>query len=515
LRKQQHPTDRRKKKPGSHETIASITDGAAGGPSNDDHLAPMKKGPAKGGNIYRTLFEFANDAIFIEKFDRFVDCNTKALEIYGCRKDELVGKTYVDLSPERQPDGTLSRDKALPILRLAEQGKPQFFEWKVRKPDGTLFDTEVSLTRIQLSGEVFLLAIVRDVTRRKQVEESLLKALSDMEQVRGRLEADYTYLQEEIRIEQNFDEIIGQSDALKHVLRKLEQIAPTDTTVLLLGETGVGKDLFARAIHNLSPRKNRPLVKVNCATLPSNLIDSELFGHERGAFTGAHTSHVGRFELANGATLFLDELGELPPELQAKLLRVLQDGEFERVGGSHTIRTDARVIAATNRELEEEVRSGRFRKDLWYRINVFPVSIPPLRQRKEDIPPLVRWLVNKFAKKLRKSIKTIPHQVMKSLEAYPWPGNVRELENVLERAVISSQGPTLLLADKLELPRSPGSPDTKRKTLVEMEREYLVRVLEETYWRIEGEDGAAGILGLHPSTLRGRLRKLGIRRERH
>lgn len=514
MRRQQPPASRRKARrvPPSSQTIK---DGAAGETFKDERRIPLKKVSGKGGNIYRTLFEFANDAIFIEKFDRFVDCNTKALEIYGCRKDQLVGKTYVDLSPERQPDGTLSRDKALPILRLAEQGKPQFFEWKVRKPDGTLFDTEVSLTRIELSGEVFLLAIVRDVTRRKQVEESLLKALSDMEQVRGRLEADCTYLQEEIRIEQNFDEIIGQSDALQHALHKLEQIAPTDTTVLLLGETGVGKELFARAIHNLSPRKNRPLVKVNCATLPSNLIESELFGHERGAFTGAHTSHVGRFELAHGATLFLDELGELPLELQAKLLRVLQDGEFERVGGSHTIRTDARVIAATNRDLEEEVRSGRFRKDLWYRINVFPVSIPPLRQRKEDIPPLVRWLVNKFAKKLRKTIKTIPHPVMKALEAYPWPGNVREMENVLERAVIGSQGPALLLADKLEGPRAPGSPDPRRKTLVEMEREYLLRILEETYWRIEGEDGAAGILGLHPSTLRGRLRKLGIRREKH
>jgi chemotaxis protein methyltransferase CheR len=310
-------------------------------------------------------------------------------------------------------------------------------------------------------------------------------------------------------LEYNYENIIGQSDGLKYVLYKVEQIAPSDTTVIVLGETGTGKELVARAIHGLSPRKDRALVKVNCATLPSNLIESELFGHEKGAFTGAHVRQLGRFEVANGASLFLDEIGELPMELQPKLLRVIQDGEFERLGSSGTIKVDVRVIAATNRNLEEEVRRGRFREDLWYRLSIFPITVPPLRERMDDISLIVDFFVDKISKRLGKSIESIPTSVMNTLQDYQWPGNVRELENVLERAVINSSGPKLRLVDELKKPHKDLT--TAQKTLEEVERDHIVRVLEHTNWKVSGKNGAAEILGLNRSTLRARIRKLGIR----
>ena len=328
--------------------------------------------------------------------------------------------------------------------------------------------------------------------------------------MKDQLEAESAYLQEEINLEYNHENIIGQSDGLNYVLYKVEQIAPSDTIVLILGETGTGKELVARSIHALSPRKERPLVKVNCAALPSNLIESELFGHEKGAFTGAQSRHLGRFEVANGATLFLDEIGELPLDLQSKLLRVIQDGEFERLGSSHTVKVDVRIIAATNRNLEEEVRKGRFRNDLWYRLNVFPMTMPPLRDRLDDIPLLVDFYVQKISRRMGKSIEIIPTSAMNALQNYHWPGNVRELENVLERAVINSSGPKLRLVDELT-PRQKDLPKT-HKTLEAVEREHIVRTLEQAQWKVSGKNGAAEILGLNRSTLRARMRKLGIRR---
>jgi len=355
---------------------------------------------------------------------------------------------------------------------------------------------------IRMSGSI------QDITERKQGELNLKAALSEIKQLKDKLEVERAYLQEEIKSQYNHENIIGQSDALNYIFYKVEQIAPSDTTVLVLGETGTGKELVARAIHHLSPRKDRALVKVNCATLPANLIESELFGHEKGAFTGAHTRQLGRFEVADGATLFLDEIGELPLELQPKLLRVIQDGEFERLGSSGTIKVDVRVIAATNRNLEEEVRQGRFREDLWYRLNIFPITVPPLRERIEDIAMLVDFFVDKISKRLGKSIESIPTSVMNSLQEYHWPGNVRELENVLERAVINSSGPKLHLVD--ELKKHHKDLTTAKKTLNEIERDYIVRVLEQTHWKISGQNGAAEILGLNRSTLRARMRKLGI-----
>ena len=304
--------------------------------------------------------------------------------------------------------------------------------------------------------------------------------------------------------------IIGQSDGLKYVLYRAEKVAPLNTTVLILGETGTGKELIAAAIHEMSPRKNRPLITVNCAALPDNLIESELFGREKGAFTGAVTRQVGRFEVAHGSTLCLDEIGELPLEVQAKLLRVIQHNEFERLGSSHTIKVDARIVAMTNRNLEEEVRKGRFRQDLYYRLNVFPITVPPLRQRKEDIPLLAQAFIERYARKLGKKITSVQKKAMKTLQDYPWPGNVRELESVLERAVILCSGPVLQLADNMEI--SSPSVSSPIKTLKETERNQIHKILLETRWRIEGKDGSAAILGLHPSTLRARMNKLGILR---
>jgi chemotaxis protein methyltransferase CheR len=344
-----------------------------------------------------------------------------------------------------------------------------------------------------------------EAERKKQIAE---QSLLEIKKLQEQLEVERAYLQEEIKLEYNHTKIIGQSDVLKYVLYKVEQIATSDTTVLILGETGTGKELIARAVHDLSLRKNRTLVKVNCAALPANLIESELFGHEKGAFTGSLSRHQGRFEIADGGTFFLDEIGELPLELQGKLLRVLQDGEFERLGGTQTLKVDTRIIAATNRNLEEEVRKGRFREDLWYRLNVFPITSPPLRDRRDDIPLLVDFYVKKIAKRMGKNIEIIPVRVMDALQQYHWPGNVRELENVLERAVINSSGPKLRLADELKQPAKdfPAS----AKTLAAMERDYILEVLEQAQWKISGRGSAAEILGLDRSTLRARISKLKI-----
>ncbi len=345
----------------------------------------------------------------------------------------------------------------------------------------------------------------------RRVEErtaELRVALSEIRTLKDKLEAERAYLQEEIKLEHNYENIIGQSDEINHIFYKIEQIACTDTNVLILGETGTGKELVARAIHNLSLRKDRLLVKINCAALPSNLIESELFGHEKGAFTSASVKQLGRFEVANGTTFFLDEIGELPLELQSKLLRVIQDGEFERLGSSRTIKVDVRIVAATNRNLEQEVRDGRFREDLWYRLSVFPITTPPLRDRLEDIPMLVDFYVKKISKRLGKTVDIVPTNVMSTLQSYDWPGNVRELENVLERAVINSAGSKLCLMD--ELKKREKDSLTVLKTMKAVEREHIIQVLEQTEWRVSGKKGAAEILALPRSTLRARMRKLDI-----
>jgi PAS domain S-box-containing protein len=357
----------------------------------------------------------------------------------------------------------------------------------------------------------------RDVTERKRSEEELRGALEEIRQLRDRLEVDNTYMREQLQLGSGLEGFVAASDVMRYVASKVQQVAPTSSTVLLQGETGVGKSLVAQAIHNASPRRKRPLVTLNCAALPPALIESELFGHEKGAFTGAHAQRRGRFEIADQSTLFLDEIGELPLDLQGKLLRTVQDGEFERVGGNVTLKTHVRLIAATNRKLDDEVHAGRFRADLWYRLNVFPITVPPLRQRPEDIPLLVSQFVDKHCRNQAKPVLSVSKATMKVLQARDWPGNVRELENAIERAVISSRGAMLDLGDALHEPgpplaAAPAGGAGGRQTLVQLEHDHIVATLERLKWKVEGDGGAAEVLGINPSTLRTRMRKHGIKR---
>jgi transcriptional regulator with GAF, ATPase, and Fis domain len=357
-----------------------------------------------------------------------------------------------------------------------------------------------------------------DITDRKQSEEMLLdttgrlaEANQQIAKLNERLERENVYLQEEVKLDHSHREVIGDSESIRRVLQKAEQVAPTDSTVLLLGETGTGKELIARTIHELSRRKGRLMVKVNCAALPASLVESELFGREKGAFTGALTREIGRFELANGSTILLDEIGELPVELQCKLLRVLQEGEFERLGGPKTIKVDVRVIAATSRNLQLAVREGKFREDLFYRLNVFPITIPPLRERRNDIPPLVWHFVNELSQRMGRSIETIHGSTMEAFKNYPWPGNVRELRNLIERFLITSTNAVF----RAELP-TVDTDGARAHTLTfeEVERNHFLHIMEMVGWRVRGEGGAAQILGLKPTTLESRMQKLGIARQK-
>ena len=349
---------------------------------------------------------------------------------------------------------------------------------------------------------------------RRMAEDSLQGAYAEIKLLKDRLQAENLYLQQEVAGRYNFGEIIGQSKMLSQVFSQVEQVAPMNATVLLLGETGTGKGVVARAIHSSSARKGRPLITVNCTTLPATLVESELFGRERGAFTGSDTKQIGRFELADGGTIFLDEIGEMPLELQSKLLRVIQDGEFERLGSPRTLKTDVRIIAATNRNLEEAVKNGTFREDLYYRLNVFPITMPPLRHRVDDIPLLVNHFVAKFNKKIGKKIERVSKDTLNDLQKYHWPGNVRELESVIERAVIISQGNALQILDRFDSSRKSEEPAGEAvKAIAELEHDHILQTLKKTGWRIEGKKGAAVLLGLNASTLRARMRKFGIVRQ--
>jgi len=364
---------------------------------------------------------------------------------------------------------------------------------------------ELTRTNMQLTEEI---------AERKRTEASLKESYEEIKRLKEKLQAENIYLQQEVDGQFNFGEIVGQSPLLSNVFLLVDQVASMNATVLLLGETGTGKGVIARAIHGRSDRKNRPLITVNCTTLPATLIESELFGREKGAFTGSDARQIGRFELADGGTIFLDEIGELPLELQCKLLRVIQDGEFERLGSPRTIKCDVRIIAATNRNLKEEVKSGKFREDLYYRLNVFPITMPALRARREDIPLLVKHFIAKFNKKIGRRIDTVASDTLAALQDYHWPGNVRELENVIERAVIISQGSTLTVPDQFDTHhKSEEASGSEVKALGELEHDHIAKVLQQTGWRIEGKSGAAVILGINASTLRARMRKLGIVRQ--
>ena len=382
-----------------------------------------------------------------------------------------------------------------------------------RRRLGTLVFTSRQPSAYAASDLDFLHQVARQVA--VAVENAL--AFQELEALKDKLAKEKAYLEEEVRTEHEFGDVVGESPALRAVLKMAETVAPTDSTVLVCGATGTGKELIARALHALSPRKGRTFVKLNCAAIPTGLLESELFGHEKGAFTGAIAQKVGRFELANQGTLFLDEIGDIPLELQPKLLRVLQEQEFERLGGIRTIRVNVRLVAATNCDLAKMVAEGRFRSDLYYRLNVFPIAMPTLRERPEDIPRLVRHFTQRFARRMSRRIESIPSATMDALVRYPWPGNVRELQNIIERAVILSPGPTLQvpLADLQAVPAQtqPGTaPIATPITLVDAEREHIVDALVATGWVVGGPKGAAARLGMKRSTLQKKMQKLGIAR---
>ncbi|MFC1712945.1 sigma-54 interaction domain-containing protein [Candidatus Poribacteria bacterium] len=461
------------------------------------------------GNIRLSHFtiEHAPRAIFwVDAEGRIHRVNESACRLLGYARDELTSMKAYELYNRK--DDELWRKRWLE----PDESKAFTFEDYMFRKDGQSIPVEVTRNFIEFEGREYTCSFVRDMTEHKRKEEALRGALGEVEQLKNRLQEENLYLQDEIKLTHNFEEIICQSDELRGVLERVEQVASTDATVLVLGETGTGKELIARAVHSISPRGDRPLVKVNCAALQENLIESELFGHERGAYTGAHARRSGRFELANGGTVFLDEIGDLSVGLQSKLLRVLQEGQFERLGSSHTTKVDVRVIAATNRDLEKALAEKSFREDLYYRLNVFPIRIPPLRERKDDIPLLVEHFIRKYSIKMGKQIEEIPRRAMDSLQAYHWPGNVRELENVVERAVIISQGRRLELREWSSRQDVP-SETSGLVTMEEVERAYIIKVLESTRWRVSGEKGAAEILGLNPQTLFSRMRRLGINRK--
>jgi len=463
----------------------------------------------------RDLFDEAPIAYVNEGLDsKFIRANKTAMKILGIKPEDIpttYGKTFAPDTPEAQQRMRLAFESigkgidtsgVVLELRRKDNGKPLWIQWWSRPdPSGTYTRT------------MFV-----DITERVL-----------MEREKARLEAQNTYLQEEIRNEHNFTEIVGNSPQLRDVLRQVEQVARTDSTVLILGETGTGKELIARAIHDRSQRKSRALVKVNCGAISAGLVESELFGHVKGAFTGALAHRDGRFKLADGGTIFLDEVGELPMDTQVKLLRVLQEQEFEPIGSSKTIKVDVRVVAATNRDLAEAVREGKFRADLFYRLNVVPVRVPALRERQADIPLLTLFFMQRYAKKLGKPLNHVPEEAMQRLTNYAWPGNIRELQNVIERAAILSEGDALSLAGDFQpatmVPAravAPPATNTPSPTpmnsapaagaLEDVERRHIESVLAQTNWMIEGARGAAKILDMNPSTLRSRMQKLGIKR---
>jgi formate hydrogenlyase transcriptional activator len=450
----------------------------------------------------RALFEFSPDAIVTSDSSGTITAlNSQAEKSFGYNREELVGQSVDALVPERfrrNHPGHRADYNAHSQTRPMGAG----LELYARRKDGTEFPVDIMLSTAETPSGKIVMSVVRDLSEKRQAEEALL-----------RKERETQYLQEELEIEHSFEEIIGESTDLKRVLKQVETVAATDVTILIQGETGTGKDLVARAIHQLSSRRQHTLVKLNCAAIPTGLLESELFGHERGAFTGAISQKIGRLELAHQGTLFLDEVGDLPLELQPKLLRALQEKEFERLGGTRTIPVDARLIAATNRNLDKMVANREFRSDLYYRLRVFPITVPPLRERRDDIPLLARYFVTKHARSLNKRIESIPPDVLKALTSWDWPGNIRELENFIERAVILSKGP-MLRAPLSELKMSAeASILSTDATLETSEREHILRVLREAKGVIAGPKGAAARLGLKRTTLNSKMKKLGIERE--
>ncbi len=456
---------------------------------------------------FRAFMDNYPAAIYIkDEAGRHVYGNEAILKLTGMALDEFIGTTSHDFLPPAIAGRLETADQ-----KVRETNTKQEVDEYVEAIDKkNSWRAEIKFPIQKDTGEIYVGGIAIDITDRKRAEEELKKALSEIKRLNARLKSENIYLREEIEVQHKHEEIIGKSEAVTEMLRQAEQVAETDSTVLILGETGTGKELLARAIHKHSARKERQMVKVNCAALPATLIESELFGREKGAYTGAMSRQIGRFEIADGSTIFLDEIGELPLEVQAKLLRVLEEGQFERLGNPKTISVSVRTLASTNRDLARAVAEGKFREDLYYRLNVFSITVPPLRNRIEDIPLLIWNFVKEFEKSMGKTIIKIPQKSMDVLQQYPWPGNIRELRNVIENAMIISQDKIL----KLMPPADPSLNLAEDFKLEAVERNHIVSVLKNTSWRVSGKNGAAQVLGMKPTTLQSRMKKLGIVRPR-
>jgi formate hydrogenlyase transcriptional activator len=443
----------------------------------------------------------AMDAILtLDQTGRVTLFNRAAERVFRCTANAAIGQSFTKFFADE------ARKALADYLQEGQSGQPaKAAIWlpeghTAERADGEAFPIEATLSYAQANGQALYTIILRDIEERKKAEAE-----------RQKLRGLNIYLEEELRSAQAAEEFVGSSRSLREVMRNVQQVAGTEATVLITGETGTGKELIARAVHRLSARKDMVMVKLNCAAIPAGLVESELFGHEKGAFTGALARKIGRFELANGGTLFLDEVGELSLDLQAKLLRVLQEGEFERLGSNRTTTVDVRIVAATNRDLAKRVTEGEFRADLFYRLNVFPIPLPPLRERQDDILLLVEHFVKRYATEYGKQIDTVPEHMVTALQAYDWPGNVRELQHVIERAVILTRGHQLAFDEGfLHAEATEISPHVI--TLAEVERNHILKILEDTGWRISGKEGAAELLGLKPTTLESRMKKLGIKR---
>ena len=464
-------------------------------------VSPEKQTSVDADNLFEKLFEFSPDAILvIDRAGKISQVNAQVEKFFGYDRAELLGQSVELLIPERfRLTHPTHRENyaAQPHVRAMGAG----LELYGRRKDGSEFPVDIMLGPVEGEERAVVLAVIRDLSQKKRDEEALRRS-----------ELERHYLEEELSTAHLFEEIIGESRPLKRVLKQVETVAREEATVLILGETGTGKELIARAIHNLSPRSKRTFVRLNCSAIPAGLLESELFGHERGAFTGAISQKIGRLELAHEGTLFLDEIGDLPLDLQPKILRALQEREFERLGSTRTVPVNIRLIAATNRDLAKMVAAREFRSDLYYRLRVFPVEMPPLRERREDIPLLVNYFVHKHSRRMSRQIAIIPPHTMEVLRNWRWPGNVRELENFIERAVILTQGPVLRAPlSELEIAEEPAC--DLDPTLENAEREHILRVLRETKGMIGGPHGAALRLGLKRTTLNSKLKKLRIARK--
>ncbi len=460
-------------------------------------------------HLSQFTLNISKDIVLWVRPDASIEYINQAIEpLLGYTPEEALDMLIYEIDP------FYNKEKFEESWENLKRNHHHIFESQLRHKNGQLIPVEVRTNYLEYAGGEYNCAFIRDIREQKRKTAALKEAMEKIQDLTDQLTIENTTLKEEIAEQYNFNNIITRSDRYQKILQRIGQVAQTQATVLLVGETGTGKELLARAIHQKSKRKNKPMIKVNCAALPKDLVESELFGHEKGAFTGAYQQKKGRFELADGGTLFLDEIGELPLSLQPKLLRVLQEGIFERVGGASSIKVDVRIIAATNRHLNKMVEQNTFREDLYYRLNVFPIENLPLRERKEDIPLLVSYFVKKYSKKMGKQIEEVPSPSLKRLSKYEFPGNVRELENIVERAVILSSGNVLDLDASLTARKKPGRKSKKQfPSLEEIQRQHIIQALERTNWRISGPQGAGRLLKMNDRTLMSRMRKLGIRKE--